>query len=134
DAFALALGIFQKLGAKVQTIDVPNLSEAGDMAPLMIEYEASQYHNADMEAHPDEFGATFKERMRKSAQYSAADYESARRMRDELREAYAQLFASGIDVIVSPGRENPADTMAELLANPNKRGITNRMYNLNGLR
>jgi aspartyl-tRNA(Asn)/glutamyl-tRNA(Gln) amidotransferase subunit A len=54
-------------------------------------------------------------------------------MRAQLRDAYAQLFASGIDVIVSPGRENPADKMAELLANPSKRGITNRMYNLTGM-
>lgn len=132
-AFAAALGVFQALGAEVRDVEIPILAEAAEMTPLMIAYEAFQYHGSDVEAHPEEFGATFKERVRKGGQYSAADYERAGEMRGKLRQAYAQLFASGVAVMVSPGRENPADTMAELLANPSKRGITNRMYNLTGM-
>jgi aspartyl-tRNA(Asn)/glutamyl-tRNA(Gln) amidotransferase subunit A len=132
-AFAAAMRVFQELGAELRDFDIPIVGEAGEMTPLLIAYEAFQYHKADVEAHPEEFGATFKERVLKGAQYRAADYQRACAMRTKLREAYAQLFASGVDVIISPGRENPADTMAELLANPSKRGITNRMYNLTGM-
>ena len=132
-AFGAALREFERLGAKLTDVDVAGLSEAGEMAPLMIGYEASRNYRAQVEAHPSEFGATFRERVLKGARYSADDYRHACTLREELRSAYAQLFASGVDVIVSPGREIPADTMAELLANPSKRGVTNRMYNLTGM-
>jgi len=132
-AFATAIAMFQELGAHVKDIDIPILATAGDLAPLMIGYEAAQYHKTNIEAHADEFGTTFKERVLKGARHSAEDYQRADEMRKRLRECYTHLFASGIDAIISPGRENPADTMAELLANPSKRGVTNRMYNLSGM-
>ena len=51
----------------------------------------------------------------------------------KIRAACEAACASDIDLIASPGRERCADTMAEMLADPARRGLTNRMYNLTGM-
>ncbi|MBI4191828.1 MAG: Asp-tRNA(Asn)/Glu-tRNA(Gln) amidotransferase subunit GatA [Betaproteobacteria bacterium] len=133
DAFANAEKALRELGAATCDIEVPGLELASDVTGLIMAYEAYQYHNANFEAHPDQFGATFKQRVLKAAQYGNTDYQHALEKGRQLRAAYASVFASGIDVIISPGREGPADSMARLLADPTKRGVTNRMYNLTGM-
>lgn len=132
-AFARTEQLLRDLGADVRDVEIAGLEQAHEAANLILAVEAYRYHNASLVAHPDRFGATFKERVMKGAGYAPADYEGAIAKGRELRAAYDAEFASGTRVIISPGREGPADSMAELLANPAKRGVTQRMYNLTGM-
>ena len=132
EAFAIAEKSFQELGATLFEIDVPGLDRASDDAGLVMAYEAYQYHKNNFATYPALFGSTLKERVLKAAQYTEDDYKSALDRGKKLREAYNAIYGSGINVIISPGREGPADTLAQLLADPTKRGVTNRMYNLTG--
>lgn len=133
NAFASAEKALRELGATTRDIEVPGLQQASDVTAQVMTYEAYQYHKANLEAYPDKFGATFKQRVLKAKQYRDTDHERALENGKELRATYASVFASGIDLIISPGREGPADSMAQLLADPAKRGVTNRMYNLTGM-
>ena len=132
-AFSGAERLVRELGAATRDIDVPGLQQASDVTALVMTYEAYRYHKANLEAHPGQFGTTFKQRVLKATQYREDDYALALAKGKALRAEYASVFASGIDLIISPGREGPADSLAQLLADPAKRGVTNRMYNLSGM-
>jgi Asp-tRNA(Asn)/Glu-tRNA(Gln) amidotransferase A subunit family amidase len=64
---------------------------------------------------------------------SEADYRSARAYQARLRAAFDAVFAAGVDVVVTPGRESPADTLEAVLAGRMKRPASHRMYNLTGM-
>ena len=50
-----------------------------------------------------------------------------------LRQSLSQLFRSDIELVINPGRERPAQTMAELRADPlGKRSLALRMYSVTG--
>jgi len=133
DAFAAAVGLVRELGAEIRDIEVPGLDAAVDAAVVVLVCEAYRYHKANLAAHPEKFGAPFRERVLRARQHTDRDYQTALEQGRRLRASYARLFQSGIDLIVSPGRETPGTTMKELLANPAARGVTNRMYNITGL-
>jgi len=132
-AFAGAERVLRELGAEIRDVDVSGLDQADEVAKLILVYEAYRYHRPSLAAEPANFGAAFRKRISKGAEYASADYHAAIGEAAKLRAAYAATFASGVALIISPSRERPADTMDELLANPTKRGVTYRMYNLTGL-
>lgn len=132
-AFERAASVLEDLGAEILTIDMPELSDANEAAMTIIAWEAYRYHKKDLNTRPDMFGATFRNRIALADKHSAADYRRALRKGKALRAAYKRLFASGVDLILTPGCEGPAYSMAELLANPVKRSRTYRMYNLGGI-
>jgi aspartyl-tRNA(Asn)/glutamyl-tRNA(Gln) amidotransferase subunit A len=133
DSFAAALNLMHEMGAEILDIEVKGLGAAVDATVVVLVCEAYRYHEANLTAHPEKFGAPFKERVLKARQYTDRDYEDGIKQGRRLRATYSRLFQSGIDLIVSPGRETPGTTMKELLSNPAARGVTNRMYNITGL-
>ena len=130
-AFAAALNLMHEMGAEIRYRVKGSTRRGCDVVVLVC--EAYRYHEANLTAHPEKFGAPFKERVLKARQYTDRDYEDGVKQGRRLRATYSRLFQSGIDLIVSPGRETPGTTMKELLANPALRGVTNRMYNITGL-
>lgn len=132
-AFRQSASALEELGARIRTIDIPELSDANDAAMTIIAWEADRYHRKNLDANPDLFGVTFRKRLALATNRSQADYRAALRKGRTLRAAYDAVFASGIDLILSPGCEGPACLMTELLANPAKRSQTYRMYNLSGI-
>jgi aspartyl-tRNA(Asn)/glutamyl-tRNA(Gln) amidotransferase subunit A len=132
-AFAKAEGVLRELGAELVDLDPAGLDEAFDTANLIIAYEAHRYHAENLKRSPEKLGAALKMRLARGAALSRADYEQALGRARALRDTYAGLFATRVDVMASPGREAPAETMAYLFANPGvKRGVTNRPYSLTG--
>lgn len=132
-AFDHAEYVFKGLGADIRDIEIPGLSNANDDAGLIIAWEAYQYHKENLDAQPDKFGSTFRTRIGKAAQHTQADYKAALQQGKRLRAAYDAVFTTGISVIISPGCEGSAFSMADLLANPTKRSLAYRMYNLSGM-
>lgn len=134
EAFAAAEGVLARLGVTVVDVEIDGLDRAWDVANVVLGYEAWQYHRANLEIRPQDYGAAFRARVAQAARHTLEDYQAALAVRARLRAAYAGLFDGGIDVLVTPGREAPADAFEWLLANPTaRRGATNRMYNLTGM-
>lgn len=133
DIFERACVVLESLGATLHDITIPGFEQANDLASLMLGFEAYAYHHAAIAAAPGNFGATFRQRIAKGGLTSAAQYQAAMAQAAQLRAACEQTCRDEVDLIVSPGRERPADTMAEMLADPARRGLTNRMYNLTGM-
>jgi len=132
-AFGQALQVLQALGVELVAIAPEGLEAAFDAGNLIIAYEAARYHGDDLQRQPEVFGPALRQRLIRGAAVSDAEYAAALARAAALKRTYAALFADGIHAIASPGREAPAETMAQLYANPaGKRGITNRIYSLTG--
>jgi aspartyl-tRNA(Asn)/glutamyl-tRNA(Gln) amidotransferase subunit A len=133
NGFEKALGIFRDLGARLVDVDTPGAQDAIDAVNVIISYEAYQYHRRDFAENPGRYAKVLQERLRKAASCSAEDYRAALEKQRKVRAAFRELMATGIAAIVGPGRESPADTMEELVSNPTKRPVTNRVYSVTGM-
>ncbi len=132
-AFGQALQVLQALGVELVPIAPEGLDAAFEAGNVIIAYEAAQYHRDDLQRQPEKFGPALRQRLLRGAAYTEAEYSAARQRAAALKQTYTALFADGLAAIASPGREAPAETMAQLYANPaGKRGITNRIYSLTG--
>ena len=121
------------LGVELRAVDVPGLEDANDFGTVVLTWEALQYHKANLASQPSKFGRSFRERVLAAQKYSRADYDAAQARRAALREACVRLFRDEVDLLVSPGREAPPPTMAELIGSPlTIRGQAHRLYNLTG--
>lgn len=135
-AFERAQRSLVSLGVQLVDIDIDAIDEANDAAALLLVEEAYAYHQDDVARRPEEFGETFKLRLLKGRDMNPAALENARKVKKRLLCSYSALFAppsQRVHLIISPGRERAAETMEELLADPARRGLTNRMYNLSGM-
>jgi aspartyl-tRNA(Asn)/glutamyl-tRNA(Gln) amidotransferase subunit A len=132
-AFAAALAQLKDLGVAFRDVDPDGLVESHDAGSLIITYEAYQLHRLGLMTKPDKYAANFRARFAKAHLVTRAQYEDALAKMKRLRTSVAGIFAAGVDVIVNPARERPAQTMAELYAEPlGKRSLALRMYSLTG--
>jgi len=132
-AFRQAESEFRRLGCTVVDIDPDGLSESHDAGSLVITYEAYRYHRQNLEEHPEEFSVNFRGRFAKAPGITDKEYETAKAKMGRLRHSLSQLFQTDIDIAINPGRERPAQTMAELRADPlGKRSLALRMYSVTG--
>ena len=132
-AFERAGQVLEELGAELLTVDIPELHGANEAAMTIIAWEAYRNHAEGLKAHPEMYGATFRERIAFALGKSEEDYLAAHRKAQALRAAYGRLFSSSVNVLLTPGGEEPALPMADLLANPTRRSGAYRMYNLTGI-
>jgi len=132
EEFERALRTLRDLGALIEDVDPAGVDESIDAANVIISYEAHQYHQEKLAADPEKYGASFRKRILGGLR-SQLDYQAALVYQKRLRSAFIDAFASGVDVIVSPGRESPPDTIEALLAGTVKRPAAHRMFNLTGM-
>jgi len=131
EAFDTTLGRLKSLGASIVPVPTPMAADFNALGTRIILYEAWARYGAALQANPELFGAAFRARVKRGAGISSRDYESAVKAREGIEHHYARLFASGVDAIVSPGREEPAMTMERLRSEPlGVRGQFTRIYNL----
>ena len=132
-AFEEAQRVLVSLGVVLCDIDPPGLDVAFDTGNVMIAYEAYRYHAENLRRTPEKMGASFKQRLARGQACTRQEYEMAAAQMQALRATYIALFATEVDAVISPGREAPAETMAQLVANPTgNRSIANRIYSLTG--
>jgi aspartyl-tRNA(Asn)/glutamyl-tRNA(Gln) amidotransferase subunit A len=132
-AFESAKSVLRELGATLHPVDIAGLGEINDYGTTILTYEAYQYHKDNLAKHPAKYGRAFRDRVMPAAKLTEEDYKAATEKRERLRKEYARVYGSEVDVIVSPGRESAAPTMAALMENPLLiRGTAHRMYNLSG--
>ena len=132
-AFAQAVILLQHLGAEIVDIDPDGLAESHDAGSLIIRAEAYRYHRATLEREPNKLSVNLRARFAKAHLVTDDQVTAARRAMQRLRQSVSALFAEGLTAIVNPARERPAQTMAELVADPlGKRSLALRMYSVTG--
>lgn len=132
-AFERAKSVLREHGATLHPVDIAGLGEVNDYGTTILIYEAYQYHKDNLAKHPAKYGKAFRDRVMPAAKLTEEDYKAATQKRERLRQEYARVYGSEVDVIVSPGRESGAPTMTALMENPLLiRGTAQRMYNLSG--
>jgi len=132
-AFGEAEAALRDLGCVMVDVDPVGLAQSHDAGSLVITYEAYRYHRKNLEERPGDYSANFRGRFAKAPAMTEADYEGAKARMATLRRSLARMFESDVDVVINPGRERPAQTMAELWADPlGKRSLALRMYSVTG--
>lgn len=133
-AFEEALRVLRGLGAQTVEFDFPEIGLAADLGTRILLAEAYAYHRENLEQRPEKFDVSLRERLSAAARQTSAELQEANAVRVELKRKYAQLFAGGVDAIVSVGRESIPDTMEVLMNSATaRRGGCTRMYNLSGM-
>ncbi len=132
-AFEEVQKLLGDLGARLEDVDPDGLADSHDAGTQIITYEAYQYHRGRLEREPEKLGRNFRDRFAAAADLTPDVYDKAREAQRELRNAVEAIFRSGVGAIINPARERPAQTMAELRADPlGKRSLALRMYSLTG--
>ena len=132
-AFREVERVLRSLGALLEDIAPEGLEESHDAGSLITTFEAFQYHKANLAERPEAYAANFRGRFAKAAQITEEMYRDALEKMKHVRESMRQIFASGVSAIVNPGREKPAQTMRELVAEPlGKRSLALRMFSVTG--
>jgi aspartyl-tRNA(Asn)/glutamyl-tRNA(Gln) amidotransferase subunit A len=132
-AFQEVERVLRSLGALLEDIAPDGLEESHDAGSLITTFEAFQYHRANLAERPEMYAENFRGRFAKAALITESMYREALAKMKHVRESMRRIFASGVSAIVNPGREKPAQTMRELVAEPlGKRSLALRMFSVTG--
>lgn len=133
-AFERAVDQLARLGGKLVAVDIPDLAEANRVGTRIILAEAYREYGHLLREHPESFGKPFRLRVLRGADISEMEQAENREFRRKLKATFQDLFRSGIDVVVTPAREETAIELDQLMTNPfDVRGLCTRMYNVTGL-
>jgi len=135
--FLGSLELFKTLGAQVVPIELPDLNKIAQVANAIINYEGWQELKSFYEAQKDNLGVGLQKKLELASQVSQIDYQDAILAAQSYAEQLTQVFHrredSYVDVILSVGREAPAQTMADLYEHPTgARSTCNRLYSITG--
>jgi len=130
-AFKASIDLLGALGAVIVEVRTPMFEVVNAIGTRIILVEAWRRYGAALQETPELFGDAFRHRVLQGALVAKSDYEQALAAQAEIQRHYETVFARQADVIVSPGREEPAMPMQALRDNPlGVRGQLTRMYNL----
>jgi aspartyl-tRNA(Asn)/glutamyl-tRNA(Gln) amidotransferase subunit A len=131
-AYRTALGELERLGARVETLELPEARHIQEVGSVILIGEAFAYHQDDFESRPQLYGRSFLARLRQGALLSAADYVTALRGRARIKRAIGELMTR-VDLLAMPTFPYPAVTFAEEAATPSwARTSLTRLFNITG--
>jgi aspartyl-tRNA(Asn)/glutamyl-tRNA(Gln) amidotransferase subunit A len=135
--FMESLELFRTLGAQVVPIGLPDLNTIAKVANTIINFEGWQELKSFYEVHNENLGVGLQKKLELASQVSQIDYQdailAAQSCTEQLTQVFHRLQNSYVDVIISVGREAPAQTMANLYENPTgARSTCNRLYSITG--
>lgn len=137
--FESAVARLRDAGAAIETIDVPAVNDAMDLAALVVAPEAYGTWGAAIEANPEKMFAGVRERFRTGRAVLAADYVAAWQKLDQIRKTYLTA-TQAYDAVLLPTTPNTPPKLQELAADgelflqDNLRALRNtRIGNLLGL-
>ena len=88
-------------GCKIDHLDVPEVAQSLELAPILFGSEAYGTWGDEIEANPDAMSAPVRERFRGGRDFNAADYVRAWQKLDKLRRAYEDRISS-YDAVLAP--------------------------------
>src|SRR5207253_10986479 len=102
-----SLEVFKNLGAKIQDVTLPALSEWHAAGVLIMLSEGYAVHEAWLKSRPERYGEIMRDRIAMGAFLSGADYVAALRRRRELAAAMASVMKD-LDILVSAAQPGEA--------------------------
>jgi aspartyl-tRNA(Asn)/glutamyl-tRNA(Gln) amidotransferase subunit A len=101
DLVQSAAQAFEKLGATVEAVELPQALEASRSNGLMVTSDAAAFHRERLESQPADFGSDVLTRLQYGAAVSSSEYILARRLQTELKRRYEELFER-YDILLTP--------------------------------
>ena len=137
NTFIQSLEVFHDLGCQVVPIQLPVLEGIARAANHMIQYEAWLGLKDFYENQADTLGIGLQQKLKQSQQTTELEYQDAVEKAGEYTEQVTKMLLreqnGSVDLIVSIGREAPAQTMRDLYDHPTAaRSTCNRLYSLTG--
>jgi aspartyl-tRNA(Asn)/glutamyl-tRNA(Gln) amidotransferase subunit A len=102
-----ALGLLEKLGAKIVEVNLPNIELTSAIESVIITAEAASYHEESLRERPSDFGEDVRVLLEAGTAFSAVHYLKAQRIRSIIRKEFADAFKK-IDLFALPGAAIPA--------------------------
>jgi aspartyl-tRNA(Asn)/glutamyl-tRNA(Gln) amidotransferase subunit A len=132
-AFEVALDALRDLGLEIEVFDMDGIDAVHADSTVILEYEAYRDHRSRLEAYGPLYGEGLRRRLMNGPKRSDQDYARAKARSAELRGQVDHLLTTRFSVLLMPGREAPALTMAQLYGEtPAARGRMTRLGNLTG--
>ncbi|RJP14545.1 MAG: Asp-tRNA(Asn)/Glu-tRNA(Gln) amidotransferase subunit GatA [Candidatus Abyssobacteria bacterium SURF_5] len=102
-----ALSLFERLGAKIVEVNLPNIELTSPIESVIITAEAASYHEENLRNRPLDFGEDVRVLLEAGAAFTAVHYLKAQRIRSLIRKEFADAFRK-IDVFALPAAAVPA--------------------------
>lgn len=131
DSFETAVSVLRAAGARITSIELPDLALTEAVLLTIIGSEGLAAHLPALSAHPERFGSSARERLSAGLAYSGVDYVNAIRAREAVIAWMADLYRE-VDVIISPVVTQVAPTKREFEVNPPHRTPFTGVHNLTG--
>lgn len=96
-----AVAVFQAMGAKTETVDMPNLSDVSWAQLKTIQSEAYAVHEEHMKQEVKEYHPEVLERLVSSAEARGYEYVKAQQIRQRALESFKKTFER-VDVLLTP--------------------------------
>jgi len=100
-AVQLAAKVFEKLGARVESVNVTFLREAALANGQITPADGAAYHRQRLAEHPDWFGEDVRRRLEMGRDLKLSDYILARKTQTEMKHRLAKLFEQ-YDILLLP--------------------------------
>lgn len=100
-AVRAAVRELESLGMELVSIDIPEIDLQADCRNVIAFAEASSFHEENIQARPDDYGADTRELLRLGLLIPATDYLTAVRARRPIVRAFREAFQA-IDVLATP--------------------------------
>ncbi len=118
-AASKAAETFEKLGAVVTDITVPDIEEASLAWLIITQSEMFGSHHHRLRSEPEKFGDLFRQRLYFASLLTSADYIRAQQYRSRARRAFEAAFKN-VDIMLTPtgapaGKEGPGERHGILL-------------------
>jgi aspartyl-tRNA(Asn)/glutamyl-tRNA(Gln) amidotransferase subunit A len=132
-AFEEALRALRDLGLTIEHFQLEGFDAVHADSTIILEFEAWREHEARLQLYSSLYGEALKKRLTRAPRHSAESYRQARLRAASQSESLRALLSSRFSVLLMPGREAPAMSMADLYSEtPTRRGRITRLGNLTG--
>lgn len=121
----------ERLGARLEAIDLPRSGEMADVGALLVMAEAYMVHATRLREQGHDYGPRCRRRIGGGAFYTAAEYQQALQLR-RLWVEEVDAALQRVDAMVTPTLPFPAITIDHQLTGPPDTSWGTRQFNLSG--
>jgi aspartyl-tRNA(Asn)/glutamyl-tRNA(Gln) amidotransferase subunit A len=107
-----AIAAFEKLGAKIVKVELPDQTLVAAGALIVLAVEATAMHASSLRERPQDYGDWVRARLENGLAYSAVEYLDALRWRGPALAAHLEAIGE-VDVVLAPASRGTAPTIAE---------------------
>ena len=107
-----AVRVFEKLGAQLSEVSLPQVDQVSQGVLVMLLSEALAYHETWLAERPQDYGEDVRLRLEVARKNSAVDYINAGRLKVEVTSRWWQLFQE-IDLLLTPTTTTAPPSISE---------------------